>query len=171
VVWKPVKQTTNPSQKSAKPKRKPSRARQTANKYEWRGTTFASGFERDFAKQLTKWGLSWEYEKDSFYWFPNPRVYNPDFKITKDDGSVYYIETKGFFDPNSRAKMACIKKQFPDVDIRMVFMDPNKKVTKSKTGKTYGQWAEKAGYDWSSFCIPTEWRNGCIPTEDNEDKE
>jgi len=55
--------------------------------------------------------MKWEYESDTFYWFPTPRLYKPDFKIFKEDGSHYYIETKGFFDPESRAKMAAIKKQ------------------------------------------------------------
>ena len=161
-----MKSQSKTSPKSASPRRKQtprSLARKTVNKIEWNGIQFASKFERDYAQQLTKLGLQWEYEADSFYWFPNPRIYRPDFKITKDDGTVYYVETKGFFDPNSRAKMAAIKKQFPNIDIRMAFMDPNKKVTKSKTGKTYSSWAEAVGYLWSSFCVPQCWRN-----KDNE---
>lgn len=150
-----------PKKKSAAPKKpKPTKwSKKVAVPCEWNGVEFASKFERDYAQQLTKLGLRWEYEADNFYWFPNPRIYRPDFKVFKDDGTVYYVETKGFFDPNSRAKMAAIKKQFPNVDIRMAFMDPDKKVTKSKTGKTYSAWAEAVGYLWSSFCVPKSWRN------------
>lgn len=130
-----------------------------STKAAWRGTTFASNFEKDFAKYLTKLGIEWEYEADSFKWFPNPRVYHPDFKITKPDGTCFYIETKGYFDGSSRAKMAAIKKQFPELDVRMVFMDPRKKVsTSAKTPTTYAEWADKHGFMWSSFTLPKEWR-------------
>ena len=153
---------TKPAQK--KPRRfKPKTSKGTwfsnAEPIIWNGIAFASKFERDFAQQLDKLGMKWEYESDTFYWFPTPRLYKPDFKIFKEDGSHYYIETKGFFDPESRAKMAAIKKQFPEEDIRMTFMDPNKKISKAASGKTYCEWCDKHGYPWSSFCLPQDWRN------------
>ena len=157
----PKQQQPKPKSVSARPARR-SRVRRTTNKVEWNGTKFASKFERDFAQYLDKHGIAWEYEPDGLYWLPKPRVYKPDFKLSKSDGSTYYVETKGFFDADSRVKMACVKDQFPNEDIRMVFMDPNKKISKSKTSKTYSEWCDKAGYKWSSFCMPKEWREECV---------
>ena len=89
-------------------------------------------------------------------------MYKPDFKVIKPDGTAIYIETKGYFDVDSRVKMSCIKEQFPEEDIRMVFMDPNKRISKAPTSKTYGEWCDRAGYKWSSFCLPKEWRDEFI---------
>jgi len=128
---------------------------------EWMGNTFSSTFERDYAQQLEELGLEWDYEKFGVRWLPKPRVYTPDFRLMKLDGEFMFIETKGYFDGEDRSKMAAIKKQYPDMDIRLVFMLPNKKLSKAASAKTYAQWAEQHGFKWSSFCIPTEWRDLC----------
>ena len=156
---KPRKVT--PSDGKPKPRRKyaPKKAHWDKSKSaDYKGITFASMFERDFAQQLDKIGMKWEYETDTFYWFPNPKIYKPDFKIIRDDGSYYYIETKGFFDPDSRVKMAAIKKQFPEEDIRIVFDNPDKKLSKLENARTYREWADRYSYPCSSFCIPMDWR-------------
>lgn len=125
----------------------------------WNGTKFASKFEADFAKHLTKIGVEWEYEPDRFKWLPPARVYIPDFKITLEDGSVFYIEAKGYFDGSARAKMACVKKQHPSLDVRFFFMNPNNKIgAKAKKPTRYWEWAEKYGFPWAAGEFPREWR-------------
>ena len=129
------------------------------SKVTWNGVKFASRFEADFAKHLTKIGVKWEYEPDKFKWLPPARVYIPDFKVTLEDGTQFYIEAKGYFDGNARAKMACIKHQHPDLDVRFYFMNPNNKVgAKAKNPTRYWEWAERYGFPWASGEFPREWK-------------
>lgn len=81
------------------------------------------------------------------------KVYTPDFILP--NGIV--IEAKGRFMPNDRPKMLAVQKAHPDLDIRFLFMDPMKKLT--KRGKTtYADWAEKNGFKWAlGPKVPQEW--------------
>ena len=80
-------------------------------------------------------------------------VYTPDFILP--NGVI--IETKGWFKPEDRRKMLAVKRDHPDLDIRLVFQQPLNTLTKdSKT--TYAAWAEKHGFPWSDVHhIPPEW--------------
>jgi hypothetical protein len=51
--------------------------------------------------------------------------------------------------------MIAVKNQHPEIDIRFVFMDANKRIPGSK--QTHGQWAEKNGFKWADGEIPAEW--------------
>jgi len=156
---------TQSPRKSVKPRR-----RIKPGKVCWNGVTFCSKFERDFAKQLEDLGYSWSYEPEGFIWLPDPKVYSPDFRILKEDGSYMYIETKGFFDYEARNKMATVRKQYPDMDLRMVFQKPDKKLSKAKSSIPYSTWAERNNYEWSSFCLPTSWREECQKGSTNMQK-
>jgi hypothetical protein len=51
-----------------------------------------------------------------------------------------------------------IKKQHPDLDIRIIFQSAKTKIRKgSKT--TYGDFCDKHGITWSEKEIPEEWLN------------
>lgn len=67
--------------------------------------------------------VKWEYEPDEF-WFDKikrgTRSYKPDFKIYKPDGSVYYLECKGYMDAVSRTKLARMARYYPDVKIELM---------------------------------------------------
>ena len=53
--------------------------------------------------------------------------------------------------------MLAVKKQHPDLDIRLVFQAPHNTLTK-KSKTTYAQWAEKNGFLWAIYNdIPIEW--------------
>lgn len=68
-----------------------------------------------------------------------------------------YIEYKGNFTGPDRTKMLLVKKQHPDLDIRLVFGRATNKLNRaSKT--TYAMWADKYGFPWSEKVIPEEWR-------------
>lgn len=60
---------------------------------------------------------NWEHEPKTF-WFPEIKrgtvTYLPDFKITKNDGSHYWVEVKGFMDARSKTKIRRFKKYFPE---------------------------------------------------------
>jgi hypothetical protein len=67
-----------------------------------------------------------------------------------------YIEAKGHLDKGDRVKMLLIKQQYPDLDIRFVFLNANNKIYRgSKT--TYAAWATKHNFVWAEKTIPEEW--------------
>ena len=75
-------------------------------------------------KKLKRPKQTIEYEVDKLEYVLT-KSYIPDFKLTKKDGSVMYIEAKGLgraFDSLARTKMIAVKKYHPDLDIRFVFM-------------------------------------------------
>jgi hypothetical protein len=80
------------------------------------------------------------------------RRYTPDFDLP--NGIV--VESKGLFSQEDRAKMVLVKKQHPDLDIRMVFSNANAKLYKGSP-TTYASWAESNGFPWAHKMIPVEW--------------
>jgi hypothetical protein len=89
---------------------------------------FRSAWEANYARFLV-WqqaqGLirKWEHEPETF-WFEKikrgVRSYLPDFRVTAIDGSVYYVEIKGWMDAKSRTKLARMARYHPSVDLRIV---------------------------------------------------
>lgn len=79
------------------------------------------------------------------------RKYTPDFKV----GDIR-IECKGRLTADDRKKLLLVKEQHPEIDLRLVFMYPNNKLTaRSKT--RYWEWAEKNGFKWADKGVPKEW--------------
>jgi len=66
------------------------------------------------------------------------------------------VETKGRWVAEDRKKHLLIKKQHPELDIRIVFMSGKTKIRKgSKT--TYGDWCDKHQIPWAEKQIPEAW--------------
>ena len=129
--------------------------RNTAVRKNAEAAGFRSGFEQRVAEALTALGVEFEYEpKDRVieYKVEETRKYLPDFVI----GDMV-IECKGRLTADDRKKLLLIKKQqWPEVDLRLVFMYPNNKLSaKSKT--RYWEWAEKHGFPWADKEVPKEW--------------
>lgn len=65
----------------------------------------------------------WEYEADVF-WFDKikrgVRSYKPDFKITNNDGSIYYVEVKGWMDSKSKTKIKRMAIYHPSVKLEII---------------------------------------------------
>jgi hypothetical protein len=102
---------------------------------------YRSGLERRLGDTLKGIGVEFEYEPCKFeYVVPEKkRKYLPDFKLGQ-----LYVETKGRFTAEDRAKMVLVLAQNPDLQLLMVFSDSNKKIRKgSKT--SYADWCAKAG--------------------------
>lgn len=80
-------------------------------------------------------------------------TYTPDFILANG----IWLEAKGYFTGKDRSKMLAVKKQNPEVDIRLVFQAPYNYLSKrSKT--TYAKWADKHGFLWCRETqIPKEW--------------
>lgn len=111
---------------------------------------YRSGFEAKIAKNSPK---NVEYETVKIAWMPPIKTYTPDFILP--NGII--LEAKGRFLGSDRTKMKCVIEQHPDMDIRMLFMNPRIKITKgSKT--TYADWCNKNGIQWAEGDrIPEKW--------------
>lgn len=116
---------------------------------------YKSGFEADFAADLIRRGIPFNYESIRLRWQPPIATYTPDWEINHGE-SCFLVETKGYFTGTDRSKIKCVIEQHPDIDLRLVFMTPNRKIhPKSKT--TYAMWAEANGILWSAKVLPKEW--------------
>jgi predicted nuclease of restriction endonuclease-like RecB superfamily len=122
---------------------------------------YRSGLESSVGEQLAAAKVRWEYESERIPYIPKKRTYTPDF-IIKGEVSKMYIETKGRFLGSDRAKHLLIKEQYPQLDIRFVFTNPNQKLYKGAE-TTYGEWCEKHGFIFSKGSIPESWIRECMP--------
>ena len=137
------------------PKKKQPKKRQYANPY-YHGLRngYRSGLEEAVADQLRQLGISVDYEnlKIKFIQPSKVRTYTPDFVLP--NGII--IETKGRFTSADRQKHLLVQDQFPELDIRFVFSNPNQKI--NKTSKTsYALWCEKHGFIYAKESIPVAW--------------
>jgi hypothetical protein len=142
--------------------RKPKGKRKPRKRYSYRGYKMASKSEVVLAMAMDEQKIPWIYEPEPWDWIPPKRKYTVDFKVMRSDGSYFYVEYKGYFRTEDKTKMAAIKKQYPDRDVRFVFANPHKPVEgaqprKDGTKLTNAEWAEKNGYLWADNCIPKEW--------------
>lgn len=112
---------------------------------------FRSAFERGGAADLKARKIKFEYETMEIP-YTLSGTYHPDF-ILVEHGII--VEYKGLLDRDSKRKMLAVKQQHPDLDIRFVFMNANKKIPGTK--QTHAQWADKNGYPWAEGKIPDEW--------------
>lgn len=113
-----------------------------------------SGFEVRVAKELDALKIPYEYEEHTIaYEQPEKsRRYTPDFIFP--NGVV--VELKGRWITADRAKMTLVRAQHPDIDIRMVFENPNARISpRSKT--TYAMVCKKLGIPCAKQHIPVEW--------------
>lgn len=130
-----------------------------------------STFEDTIDAQLAASGVDYSYESITIPWTRkvtsgrclscgNSEVgqlcdYTPDFKVAGAKGE-FFIEAKGYLDGPNRTKLRAIRKQHPDLDIRLVFQRDNRiPGTKEKT--RYSAWAAKYGFKFAIGKIPEAW--------------
>lgn len=84
---------------------------------------------------------SWLHEPDTF-WFDKIKrgcvSYLPDFKVTGNDGSVWYVEVKGWMDDRSKTKIARMAKYHPLVKLTIVDSKAYKILAKQVSGMIKG---------------------------------
>jgi hypothetical protein len=89
---------------------------------------FRSSWEANVARWL-KWRherneiLLWEFEPQSFTFSGVSRgvvYYLPDFRVTYPDGSVEYLEVKGYETSKDRTKWSRMRKHYPNVKLRII---------------------------------------------------
>ena len=113
---------------------------------------YRSGLEEKIADLLTELGVSFEYESIKVP-YTIQHHYHPDFILP----NYVHLETKGYWAASDRRKVLAVKRDNPDLDLRMVFQSPYNKINKnSKT--TYAMWCEKHDIPWTSYHnIPLDW--------------
>ncbi len=115
---------------------------------------YRSGLEDNISKSLQRRGCDFDYEQHTLRYNVPSRIsrYTPDFVLP--NGIV--VESKGLWDAEDRKKIALVREQFPRLDLRMVFSNPNAKITKaSKT--TYSMVCAKLGIPCAAKDIPSSW--------------
>lgn len=68
----------------------------------------------------------WEYEPKTFWFLEikrGVRSYKPDFRVTRNDGSQYWIEVKGHMDDKSKTKLKRFKKYYPNEQLQLIQQD------------------------------------------------
>lgn len=78
----------------------------------------------------------WEYEAKVF-WFEKIkrgiRSYKPDFRITRNDDTQYYVEVKGWMDDKSKTKIKRMKIYYPEIELEILGEDRYKAISKFKS--------------------------------------
>lgn len=136
-----------------------SKTRQAAYKYGYK-----SGLELTVSEQITAADYPLCYETETLHYIipESKHKYTPDFIFTKRNGEFMYIETKGRWTATDRKKMKHVLHSNPDIDIRIIFQNPNQRI--SKTSKTtYEKYANKLGIKHvAKRDIPKEWLEECV---------
>jgi len=113
---------------------------------------FRSKLEERIADLLEGLGVSYESESTKVPYTIQHHYY-PDFILPNKT----YLEAKGYWDAADRRKVLAVKKDNPDIDIRMVFQAPYNTISK-KSKTTYAQWCERHDIPWTHFHdIPLDW--------------
>ena len=115
---------------------------------------YRSGFEHNVSKQLKENKIKFGYETTVIDYIKPQTNHTYTIDFTLPNGIL--VETKGRWVIEDRKKHLLIKKQHPELDIRIVFMSGNTKIRKgSKT--TYGMFCDKHDIKWAEKEIPTSW--------------
>ena len=114
---------------------------------------YRSGLEHKVSKYLDELNTSYIYEGIKIEWEDLAyRTYTPDFILHNN----IIIETKGMLTATDRRKHLFIKKQHPELDIRFVFENSNRKLRKGAKS-TDAQWCVRYNFNYYSRIIPEKW--------------
>ena len=126
----------------------PHKARRDAIRHGYR-----SGLEHKLSIYLVEQKCKFKYESVKIEWEDLCyRTYTPDFILS--NGII--IETKGRFLALDRRKHKAIQRQHPNLDIRFVFENSKRKLSKGAKS-SYAQWCIKHGFRFYDRIIPEDW--------------
>jgi hypothetical protein len=133
-----------------------------------RNADYRSGAEVVFSQWLDQRGIEYEYEQHVLKYLSSvtkgicnkcdsrdvgqQRTYTPDFYFPKFD---FFIEVKGRLDSATRKKMRDVRRENPDVDVRLLLMADNK-ITPRKPER-YSDWCKKFDYQYCIKFPPDAW--------------
>jgi len=138
-----------------------SRRNNKKNNLTYKGVEYRSKLEVEVVKLLhkahksLKKSFDFVYENESIPYTLPERLYLPDFVITRNDGSVVYVEVKGYLDNDATRKMRAVKACNPDKTFVFLFSKDNP--IRKGAKMTYSGWAEKNGFDWAIGEVPERW--------------
>ena len=113
---------------------------------------FRSGLEEKVADLMINLGVCYEYESTKVP-YQIQHNYCPDFILPNG----VYLECKGYWEAQDRAKIKAVKQQHPEIDLRMVFQSPYNTISK-KSKTTYAKWCDKHDIPWARYTnIPVDW--------------
>ncbi len=111
--------------------------------------TTRNNFEKRIEKSLKRSKVKFSYETEKIPYTISGH-YIPDFILSTSTGKIY-LETKGHFRPEAKRKMAAVRSQHPDLDIRILFYSKKAKDIK---------WCERHEFPYAIENIPKEWLDG-----------
>ena len=115
---------------------------------------YRSGFEHKVSDQLKEQKIKFEYETTVIDYIKPETKHTYTIDFTLPNGIL--VETKGRWVLEDRKKHLLIKKQHPELDIRMVFQSSKTKIRKgSKT--TYAMYCDKHNIPWAEKVVPESW--------------
>tara|TARA_R110001606_G_scaffold14737_7_gene61706 strand:+ start:238 stop:666 length:429 start_codon:yes stop_codon:yes gene_type:complete len=115
---------------------------------------YRSGFEHKVSDQLKENKIKFEYETTVINYIKPETNHTYTIDFTLPNGIL--VETKGRWVLEDRKKHLLIKKQHPELDIRMVFQSSKTKIRKgSKT--TYAMYCDKHDIPWAEKIVPESW--------------
>lgn len=106
-------------------------------------------FEKKIARQLRRAKVKFKYEGIKIPYVLSGH-YIPDFVIHTPTGYIY-VETKGYLRPADKRKMVAVRRQHPEIDLRILFYASRKEQIR---------WATKVGIKYAVGKIPKEWMEG-----------
>ena len=113
---------------------------------------YRSKLEERIATLFQELGVLYDYESTKVP-YTIQHYYVPDFVLP----NYVHLEAKGYWDAADRRKILAVKKDNPDLDLRMVFQSPYNTISK-KSKTTYAMWCEKHNIPWCAFhTIPIDW--------------
>lgn len=117
-------------------------------------------FEQRIQQELAAQKAAFLLEPFAIPYQPKRR-YVPD--IILSNGII--VELKGEFTSTDRKKHRLIQAQYPELDIRFVFADPNRLIG-NKSSTTYAHWCELFDFRYAALHIPDAWLqepHKCLP--------
>lgn len=117
---------------------------------------YRSGYEATIGSFLDTLRIPFEYETRQLR-YTTEHQYKPDFILNKTDGSVMFVETKGYFQPSDRTKTLAVLKENPGIDLRFLFLRATNKLNRG-SNTTYAMWCDKHGIPWAEGeTLPSRW--------------
>ena len=116
------------------------------------GVVVSSKLEALIAEELDQLGVPYQYETQRLP-YTVERLYIPDFILP--NGII--VEAKGWFLSEDRRKMKLVKKQYPNLDIRMLFQKGKLDQPGQASKATNREWCRKNGFPCAEGTIPLEW--------------
>lgn len=110
-------------------------------------TQLRNSFERKIDSQLEKSGATYSYETVKLPYIIYG-TYLPDFAVRTVCGNQFILECKGHFRPEDKRKLAAVKAQHPEIDLRLLFYSFKLKDIR---------WAIKNRIPYAIGNLPQEW--------------